>query len=122
MKSDDRKIKYPEYPVLIVDDEEDVLKSYSISLKYEGINNIIPVADSTKVIPIITKQIISLIILDLQMPKISGQELLKKIKSEFPEIIIIVITRHAPFKLQIQAGVFLINCSPVFLPVELSFG
>jgi DNA-binding NtrC family response regulator len=85
-------VNYPPKPILIVDDEEDVLHSYKISLRYSGINNLILCDDSRKVKSTMDNQAISLIILDLFMPFISGQELLPMIIEKHPDIPVIVIT------------------------------
>lgn len=83
---------FPQLPVLIIDDEEDVLQSYKISLCYNGINNLILCNDSRNAIPILKENEISIIILDLFMPYITGQELLEMIYEEYPNIPVIVIT------------------------------
>ena len=84
--------KYPELPILMVDDEEDVLLSYKKILRNNGINNLILCQDSREVLNILSAKKISLILLDLSMPHISGQELIEKIKEQFPHIPVIVIT------------------------------
>lgn len=84
--------KFPEHPILMVDDEEHFLKSIEFILKYEGINNIHPCNDSREVLPLIEKQKFSLILLDLHMPNITGIELLPQILENHPGIPIIVIT------------------------------
>jgi len=79
-------------PVLLIDDESKILFSYSLILKSVGLNNIITIEDSRKVIPLLEKQQVALIVLDLVMPHISGTELLSRIKNEFPHIPVIVMT------------------------------
>ena len=86
------KILYPDLSVLIVDDEKIMLNSFRRVLTYSGINNIIVCDDSRKVMDIIESNKIELILLDLIMPNISGEELLIKISEEYPEIPIIIIT------------------------------
>ena len=83
---------YPSFPVLIVDDEESILVSIRGVLKASGINNIICINDSREVLETVIKKEIGLILLDLTMPYISGEELLQVLHRDFPEISIIVIT------------------------------
>jgi len=83
---------FPELPILIVDDEEEALKSLRIVLELNQINNIICCEDSQKVIPLIKDQEISVVILDLSMPVVSGEELLIQIKNDFPQIQVIIVT------------------------------
>ncbi|MCK4889444.1 MAG: sigma-54-dependent Fis family transcriptional regulator, partial [Candidatus Aminicenantes bacterium] len=87
--------------ILLVDDEENILLSYEITLNSSGIDDIILDSDSRKVIPILNKRTVELVILDLTMPFISGEELLAKIKSEFPDIPVIIITGN----LEIESAV-----------------
>ncbi|MBN2736971.1 MAG: sigma-54-dependent Fis family transcriptional regulator [Spirochaetales bacterium] len=84
--------KFPLNPLLIVDDEEDVLESYKMALRFNGINNFILCQDSRQVASILSEQTISVTLLDLFMPHITGQVLLKNIKESHPEIPVIVIT------------------------------
>ena len=83
---------FPSSPVLIVDDESLMLRSMSMALRSEGINNLILCEDARKVLKILREKDIEVILLDLIMPYISGEELLAKIKQDFPDIPVIVIT------------------------------
>ena len=79
-------------PVLLVDDEQKILFSYSLILKSVGIDNIVTIEDSRKVMPLLEKNQVAVIVLDLVMPHISGIELLSRLKTEFPHIPVIVIS------------------------------
>jgi DNA-binding NtrC family response regulator len=79
-------------PVLLVDDEPQILLSYEAMLSTEGIENILSITDSRKVLPLLSEQEISVVVLDLNMPYISGLELLDKIHNEFRHISVIIIT------------------------------
>ena len=79
-------------PVLLVDDEIQILISYSVMLKSAGIKEVVTLEDSRQVIPFLRDHGASAIILDLTMPFVSGQELLVTIKEEFPEVPVIVAT------------------------------
>ncbi len=78
--------------VLIIDDEEQTLKSCEIALRSSGIENIICCKDSRDVDNIISQNDIGVVLLDLSMPFITGEELLKKITADYPQITIIIIT------------------------------
>ena len=83
----------PKHPILIIDDDTDLLQSYILSLGEHGINNLIIENDSRKVGAILTKNTdISLCILDLHMPHLSGIELMQLIIEEFPDIPVIITT------------------------------
>ena len=84
--------KYPTHPVLIVDDEKNILTAFEVTLKYSGISNIITCQDSREVMPLLEKQPVEVILLDLIMPHISGEALLRQIHENFPGIPVIIIT------------------------------
>jgi len=79
-------------PILLVDDEMQMLISYSFMLKSSGIKDVVTLEDPRRVIPFIIDHKVSIIVLDLSMPFISGQDLLIDIKRDFPEIPVIVVT------------------------------
>ena len=83
---------YPENPVLLVDDEQQFLFSAENALTANGINNIITLSDSTKVMDLLDKTEISLTVLDINMPNISGLELLPMIVDKHPNIPVVIIT------------------------------
>jgi DNA-binding NtrC family response regulator len=78
--------------VLLIDDEEEILLNYSLFLRYAGIEPVETLQDSRSVMQVIEEHNIGVIVLDLIMPHISGNELLKKIRREFPHIPVIVMT------------------------------
>lgn len=82
----------PACPILIVDDEDHVLESLRIGLKSGGINNIICIKDSREVLGILEGQGIFVILLDLTMPHIPGEELLPQIHRNFPDLPVIIVT------------------------------
>ncbi len=83
---------YPHHPVLLVDDELQALNSFKMVLQSARMNNCLRCQDSREVIPLLLNQEIEVILLDLRMPHLSGEELLSIISSEYPEIPVIVIT------------------------------
>ena len=83
---------YPPLPVLLVDDDDVVLHNYKLLMRSEGINNFTLCQDSRQVIPLLSKNDYETIVLDLMMPYISGEDLLKQISKDFPAIPVIVVT------------------------------
>ena len=85
-------MSYSNFPIILVDDEPQTLLNFSVMLRSAGIKDVQPIEDSRLVMPLLAKQKIAVIVLDLFMPHISGNELLPKIKDDFPEISVIVMT------------------------------
>ena len=82
----------PFRPILLVDDEEAWLHSFSLTLRSVGLSNIRCCADSRKVMDILASEEVGVIVLDLTMPHLSGEELLPQIVREHPQIPVIIIT------------------------------
>lgn len=87
-----KESSYPGLPILMVDDEVQALDSFETVLLFASINNIIRCEDSRDVMPLLSRQDIEVMLLDLSMPHISGEELLSLVTKDFPEIPIIIIT------------------------------
>jgi len=83
---------YPGLPVLMVDDEAEALDSFETALLLASINHIIRCQDSRDVMPLLSSQEIEVMLLDLSIPYISGEELLSLVTKEFPEVPVIIIT------------------------------
>ncbi len=83
----------PDLPILLVDDERPWLRSLSLALeRVGGLNNLITCQDSREALDILRRQPVSLVLLDLNMPYMSGQELLLAIHQTYPDIPVIVIS------------------------------
>jgi len=84
---------YPEFGVLLVDDEPDWLSSLALTLEScAGISNISTCSNSRQVMSILDQGGIGLVLLDLTMPDLSGEELLAQIAERHPEIVAIVVS------------------------------
>lgn len=83
---------YPSNPVLLVDDEQQAIISLTQTLLAEGINNTLACGDSRDVIPLAASRELELVLLDLTMPHITGEELLELLARDFPDVPVIVIT------------------------------
>jgi DNA-binding NtrC family response regulator len=82
----------PQDPVLIVDDEGQFLQSAHFSLKTSGISNVEKCEDSRNVLEILSKKKVSVILLDILMPYLTGKELLPQISVNYPDIPVIMLT------------------------------
>ncbi len=78
--------------ILLVDDEPRTLLSFSTLLKSSGLRQVTTLDDSRRVIPFLEQQPVALVVLDLSMPFIPGQDLLVEIQQRFPETPVIIMT------------------------------
>lgn len=79
-------------PVLLVDDEIHALQGYEIHLLGEGISNFISCQSGKEALEIVSSQEVSMMLLDLRMPGISGEEVLAAVSEKYPHIPVVVIT------------------------------
>jgi len=86
---------FPPFPIMVVDDEEAILFSIDTVLQMAGLNNIITCSDGREVMNILSRQKIEIILLDLSMPYLPGEELLAMVTDKFPEIPVVIVTATA---------------------------
>ena len=86
------KRPYPEYPILLVDDEADTLEGLSCALQATGVDNIITCQDSRNVIGIMEEKRVEVVAMDIKMPHTTGDKLLTIIHDRFPETKVIMVT------------------------------
>lgn len=82
----------PHLPILMVDDEVQALNSFDYVLRSANMTHILRCQDSREVMPLLSNREIEVMMLDLSMPHLSGEELLSMITKDYPEIPVIVIT------------------------------
>ena len=82
--------------ILVVDDEPDIMAVGTVRLKHLGYE-IIPAVDAEEALAFLEKDTCDLILLDLLLPKMQGDELCKKLKSDdkYKHIPIILFTASA---------------------------
>ncbi len=88
--------------VLLVDDEEQFLTVFSERLKTRGLK----IDTATSGEEAVTKskgKDLDAIVLDLAMPGMGGLETLKKLKSENPDLQVIILTGHGSLETGIEA-------------------
>ncbi|MDA8428978.1 MAG: sigma-54 dependent transcriptional regulator [Geobacteraceae bacterium] len=84
---------YPPFGILLVDDEPAWLRSLSLTLERSaGITNITTCDDSRRVLDLLREHEFGLVLLDLTMPHLSGEDLLALIGEQHPETAVIIIS------------------------------
>ena len=82
----------PGIPVIAVDDEPGVLRAFETMLRLGGITDVTCCSDSRHVLSMLESRDRAVVLLDLTMPHLSGEELLPGIRKDFPEVAVIVVT------------------------------
>lgn len=103
-------------PILLVDDEEDILFTTRILLGTSGYSRTLTESDSRRVMERLESEGVALIILDLYMPFLHGYELLKQLTANYPEIPVIVVTAANEVEMAVEcmkAGAFDYLVKPV---------
>lgn len=77
--------------ILVVDDDQEILEFYRVALE-KGNYNILTAENGRKALEICEKENVNLILLDIQMPDLSGDEVQKCIKEKGNKIGIIIVT------------------------------
>lgn len=85
-------------PVVLVDDEEDILFGASYLLNSHGIQTVTTLCDAREIMPFLQSEKAGVIVLDLFMPYISGTELLPQIIQNYPDVPVIVMTASQEIK------------------------
>ncbi len=84
--------RHCELPVVLVDDEPQLLHSASIALRTSGIADVTTLDDSRALLPLLARQAVGVVVLDLSMPHITGQALLGEVAMTYPDIPVILMT------------------------------
>ncbi|MBO4732724.1 MAG: sigma-54-dependent Fis family transcriptional regulator [Spirochaetaceae bacterium] len=90
------------FKILIIDDEKNIREGLATALEMDG-NNTVVAENGEKGLECVNKGDIDLVITDLRMPGISGEEVLQKITSEIPGLPVIVLTGHGSIDSAVSA-------------------
>ena len=88
--------------ILIADDEKHIREGLSLALNDENYNCLLA-EDGIKAWQMVNENDVDLVISDLRMPKLNGNELLKKIVSSYPNIPVVVLTGHGTVESAVEA-------------------
>ncbi len=106
----------PDLPILVVDDEYDVARAIGKTLRLNGYNNLICISDSREVMDKLKANGASLILLDITMPHIKGDELLAEISASYPYLPVIMATANDSIELVVHCmrkGAYDFICKPL---------
>ncbi|AEE16583.1 sigma-54-dependent transcriptional regulator [Treponema brennaborense] len=91
-----------QFTILIIDDEKNIREGLGAALELDGYN--VKLAENgAQGLAFVEKGDIDLVITDLRMPGISGEQVIAKVKGESPGIPVIVLTGHGSIDSAVDA-------------------
>ncbi|OGP90701.1 MAG: Fis family transcriptional regulator [Deltaproteobacteria bacterium RBG_19FT_COMBO_43_11] len=88
--------------ILVVDDEESICQSLKAILSDEG-HQVLVAGSGEEAIRIVEEEMPGLVLLDIWLPGIDGLETLKTIKSQYPDILVIMMSGHGTIETAVKA-------------------
>ncbi len=107
--------------ILVVDDEEGVRSYVAEALEIDG-HDVTSASDGEHALERLRERSFDLLITDLKMPGIDGLELMKRVRSEQPDVEIVMLTAHGTVETAVEAmklGAFDYLQKPISSPAEL---
>ncbi|OQX29421.1 MAG: transcriptional regulator [Spirochaeta sp. LUC14_002_19_P3] len=90
------------FRILIVDDEKNIRSGLAAAMEMDGYETV-QAENGQEAMKQLLKTDIDLVIADLLMPKMTGEELLKKVSTSYPAIPVIMLTGHGTVDNAVQA-------------------
>ena len=88
--------------VLVADDEKNIREGLREALMLDGYD-VLLAADGKEALDTVNRGDVDLLITDLKMPRLSGEELLKSVAAQFPTVPVIILTGHGTIESAVQA-------------------
>ncbi|HNQ97460.1 MAG TPA: response regulator, partial [Treponemataceae bacterium] len=90
------------FTILVIDDEKNIRTGLKAALEMDGYE-VLLASDGKEGLDIAFANEVDLVITDLRMPGVTGEEVLRKITSETPGIPVIVLTGHGTVENAVEA-------------------
>jgi DNA-binding NtrC family response regulator len=88
--------------ILVADDEKNIREGLCEALALDGYE-VAGAADGQEALDMVNRGAVDLLITDLKMPRLSGEELLRKAAAQFPTMPVIILTGHGTIESAVQA-------------------
>ena len=88
--------------ILVIDDEAELRTSVKKLLHKEGAH-VLAVANGQEAFDLLARSAVDIILCDLVMPQMSGMEFLRKVKKQYPEIDVVMLTAHGTIEAAVEA-------------------
>ena len=85
-------VLFPEFPIILVDDEAQVLETERLGLEMSGISHVLICSDSRQAQALFERHPEGVAVIDLLMPHMDGRQLLELASRQFPDLVVIVLT------------------------------
>lgn len=83
---------HPARPLLLVDDDEDWSRSFCRALHCAGLSNVQVCTNPGEVMPMLERQEIEMVLLDVELPQVRGDRMLEEIRRRHPDIPVLMVT------------------------------
>lgn len=106
--------------VLLVDDEENFVTTLAERMKMRDAGASVALSGEEAMRMVTAGEIPDVMVLDLRMPGIDGMEVLRKVKKDYPQVQVIVLTGHGSEKDEEEArrlGAFEYHKKPVDIDI-----
>ena len=90
------------FTILVVDDEKNIREGLREALALDGYD-VAVAADGKEAMDSFERGEVDLVITDLKMPRISGEELLRNLAASYPTVPVIILTGHGTIESAVQA-------------------
>lgn len=88
--------------IMLVDDEEAIVRLLSLVLRQHGLLNVTTCTHSDEAVDIFERLHPDVVVLDLNMPKVSGLQLLEEMKQRDEEIPVLIVSGYGDRRLRID--------------------
>jgi DNA-binding NtrC family response regulator len=88
--------------ILVVDDDESLRRVTEVQLQQGGYQ-VLTAASGQEALDLLQKGPVELVVTDLKMPGMSGLELLKRIRADYPELVVIMVTAFGTIENAVEA-------------------
>ncbi|HOQ44564.1 MAG TPA: sigma-54 dependent transcriptional regulator [Bryobacteraceae bacterium] len=92
----------PRERILVVDDDDSLRRVTEVRLQQCGYD-VLTAASGAEALEVLQKKPAALVITDLKMPGMSGLELLRRIRAEYPEVIVVMVTAFGTIETAVEA-------------------
>jgi DNA-binding NtrC family response regulator len=88
--------------ILICDDEKNIQSGLAMAMELDGYEALVA-SNGKEGWELVNKRPVDLVITDLRMPKMGGEELLRRIVSTYPRLPVIILTGHGTIETAVEA-------------------